>query len=466
MLARPALRGVKSRSPNFDSAHAELISQVKCAQRHSPELKEMWHTYCDTEANGNRDPGRHSESFLQAFVAQAREADPSLSLPSLHFETEEKQALVLQVKRLQVTSQEDKDYWHEYCDADGGGIRDPTRHDVAFLLEFLNRIGVDALAYDESALVHDEVTWPKSGGAPEALISEVKSVQRHSTELRDMWHDHCDTRGSGIRDPGRHSESFLQEFLTQVQATDTSISWPSTQVETAEKGALISQVKRLQVSSKEAKDQWHEYCDTEGGGSRDPARHNVAFIREFLRRMGEQDDVHVQPAPDQRLVEEVKAMQKSDESYKIMWHEFCDTGLAGVRDPARHDSATLRRFLSSLPSVPPVTATKPSAPSALVDKVKQAQKTSTEWKDKWHQHCDSEGGGVRDPAKHTAAFLTRFLSSIGFAAAAKLPAAGFVVGARPAAAGVNKPNGPVGGRPIVPAKRPLGWVHVPAAKRR
>merc|ERR1740129_1186637 len=53
-----------------------------------------------------------------------------------------------------------------------------------------------------------------------------------------------------------------------------------------------------------------------------------------------------EPSKDQ-LVFKVKAFQRSSEEQKQAWWTHCDTSLAGVRDPARHDATTLQAFLSS-----------------------------------------------------------------------------------------------------------------------
>jgi len=45
-------------------ATESLVMQVKKAQRSSEELKKAWHSMCDADGNGVRDPARHDASFL------------------------------------------------------------------------------------------------------------------------------------------------------------------------------------------------------------------------------------------------------------------------------------------------------------------------------------------------------------------------------------------------------------------
>lgn len=46
---------------------------------------------------------------------------------------------------------------------------------------------------------------------------------------------------------------------------------------------------------------------------------------------------------------------------------------------------------------------------ALVDRIKQIQRNSIDDKESWWSYCDSEGRGIRDPNRHDADFLKRFL---------------------------------------------------------
>merc|ERR1712176_556584 len=96
----------------------------------------------------------------------------------------------------------------------------------------------------------------------------------------------------------------------------------------------------------------------------------------------------------------------------------------GVYDPSRHESSFLQRFLvdqnikitgetdtsdNAARSVGGCSATYSTTVEPLVQRVKSAQRMSEELKQAWHEMCDTEGGGIRDPSRHDAAFLLRFL---------------------------------------------------------
>eukprot|EP00930_Biecheleria_cincta_P046737 TRINITY_DN32273_c0_g1_i1.p1 TRINITY_DN32273_c0_g1~~TRINITY_DN32273_c0_g1_i1.p1 ORF type:complete len:1514 (+),score=356.94 TRINITY_DN32273_c0_g1_i1:36-4577(+) len=117
------------------------------------------------------------------------------------------------------------------------------------------------------------------------------------------------------------------------------------------------------------------------------------------------------------LVEQVKALQRSDPGAKEAWWNYCDMYLQGVKDPNRHDEATLQEFLSSYESgghtknshsgeggVPMGSKTE------LVDRVRQLQRADPGARQAWSEHCETQKG-IKDPNRHDAASLHQFLSN-------------------------------------------------------
>lgn len=277
------------------------------------------------------------------------------------------------------------------------------------------------------------------------LVQQVKHLQRSSEELKAVWHQACDAEKGGVRDPARHDVAFLQRFLQASEATAAAKSQgeaafgiqmrPQSQMQQdPQQGALVAQVKRAQRAG--LKDAWRQHCDAEAGGMRDPSRHTIASLRRFLETV----DLPAETAPgsqggmgatDMHLVEKVKCAQRSSPEWKDLWRKYCDAGGGGVYDPMRHENGFLQRFLSEHginPEVPagigagrmaggprPIGATSAPVSSTLeplVQRVKLAQRASEELKKSWHHMCDAEGNGVRDPARHDAAFLLRFLEGV------------------------------------------------------
>lgn len=52
------------------------------------------------------------------------------------------------------------------------------------------------------------------------------------------------------------------------------------------KDACVQKIKALQRSSEDAKKQWWNFCDSQQGGVRDPTRHTVRVLQEFLSGLG------------------------------------------------------------------------------------------------------------------------------------------------------------------------------------
>merc|ERR1719240_1532562 len=113
------------------------------------------------------------------------------------------------------------------------------------------------------------------------------------------------------------------------------------------------------------------------------------------------------------LAMRVKAYQKQGEREKNAWHTFCDAHLGGIRDPSRHDAATLQRFLATHQAQGGGGAYVASAQNPLVMKVKSYQRQGAAEKDNWHHYADSNCGGVRDPSRLDASSLQTFIATYG-----------------------------------------------------
>mmetsp|Transcript_71037 Transcript_71037/g.219639 ORF Transcript_71037/g.219639 Transcript_71037/m.219639 type:complete len:417 (-) Transcript_71037:110-1360(-) len=206
--------------PEEGDDHLALVARIKAVQRDSDQGRNQWHNFCDTSGKGTRDPSRHPASFLRSFFEALRDGSIPQGLEALHERPlpenndDPKEALpilVAKVKQGQRTSVEFKQRWWNYADTQHDGIRDPSKHDVASLRRFLSDIAPGTL--------------PSSGGsadAPPQLAERVKQMQRQSEQVKQQWWWYCDTFGAGVRDPARHQEAFLQQFLSMCEAQQVS----------------------------------------------------------------------------------------------------------------------------------------------------------------------------------------------------------------------------------------------------
>lgn len=280
----------------------------------------------------------------------------------------------------------------------------------------------------------------------------VKQMQRSSPEAKEQWYAYCEAYGENVRDPAKHDSEFINTFITQFNSGARLEPSKSTQT-------LVQFIKLGQRKSPGWKQVWERYCDTQakpvdgGRPKHDPMMHDSSFIEGFFDYIGRMAlsggggvpmmGMMGEPAAKKMkgtggmpiamnmgnmpLVNQIKAYQKLGEYQKSNWHNYADQNLGGVRDPARHDAATLQQFVvmygvpqaSGGAVVPPVAAgaarasPRGGAPVQLVEKIKAYQKQGEQQKETWHSHCDVNLNGVRDPSRHDSATLMKFISTYG-----------------------------------------------------
>mmetsp|Transcript_80765 Transcript_80765/g.224803 ORF Transcript_80765/g.224803 Transcript_80765/m.224803 type:complete len:271 (-) Transcript_80765:156-968(-) len=114
----------------------------------------------------------------------------------------------------------------------------------------------------------------------EILVNRVKTLQRSSHDIKQLWYTHCRKSGSTGFDPNRHDEASLQAFLNSFERDQRGSE--SSTVNYGSKAALIQKVKDLQRSSPENRRTWYAFCSAQGTPNYDPARHDEAFLRRYV----------------------------------------------------------------------------------------------------------------------------------------------------------------------------------------
>eukprot|EP00416_Gambierdiscus_australes_P038335 CAMPEP_0171107430 /NCGR_PEP_ID=MMETSP0766_2-20121228/66797_1 /TAXON_ID=439317 /ORGANISM="Gambierdiscus australes, Strain CAWD 149" /LENGTH=222 /DNA_ID=CAMNT_0011568731 /DNA_START=76 /DNA_END=744 /DNA_ORIENTATION=- len=213
----------------------DLVAQIKDLQRNEPGAKEQWWAYCDALGQGVHDPAKHPSSFVQTFIDNHKAgqrfeaatptggggggADPHM--------------LALLCKEGQRKSPHWKTTWAQYCMSYGGGRNDPEKHDMSFLVGFLDYVGqrgMMALTAGGASLADlggpaakRARTGPAGPAGPSArgyfnapekdgLVARLKAFQRSSEEAKELWGSYCDQHLGGVRDPARHDSATLQQF--------------------------------------------------------------------------------------------------------------------------------------------------------------------------------------------------------------------------------------------------------------
>lgn len=180
-----------------DGSQDELSAAVKLGQKLSPAWKAAWVRYCQVNGESTYDPARHTREFLLGYMeflgktalgglgavqpaafgrgahgavqhgsvvlrhgpavygvhVAPRRAAPLLEVPPAkrrrvagNFEPAasggaEVEAMVAKVKALQKTDPSRKQQWSDFCDQQGSGVKDPSRHDAQSLQAFFSQIG-------------------------------------------------------------------------------------------------------------------------------------------------------------------------------------------------------------------------------------------------------------------------------------------------------------------------------------
>jgi hypothetical protein len=294
------------------------------------------------------------------------------------------------------------------------------------------------------------------------LVQKVKEMQRSDPIAKEQWYAYCEQYGDDVRDPAKHNVGFINGFITQYNSGQ--------RLEFAGGQQLARFIKLGQKKSHAWKGVWEQYCGaSDNPREHDPAKRDYAFLEgffDFIGRksaaagafgvmagmggMGGMGGMMAMPRMDMGppaakrmrpaapppmamsgdLASQVKAYQRLGETEKNNWHTFCDTHLGGIRDPGRHDAATLQHFLSTYQGgsggacsgayAAPAMQHKPPGPPAsggatnpLAVKVKAYQRQGAAEKDNWHHFADSNCGGVRDPARLDTASLQNFIATYG-----------------------------------------------------
>lgn len=167
-------------------SHGELVRRVKRLQRENESQRVLWWQWCEANGQGVRDPRRHVPKFISDFFhALAANAIPDVPVKcgagiasvgadasnSLGFTSgvhlgfsgqligseaqvpirptavagaaigdSTHEELVARVKDGQRQSLDWKRRWWRYCDQNGSGVRDPRRHEPAFIFQFLQQV--------------------------------------------------------------------------------------------------------------------------------------------------------------------------------------------------------------------------------------------------------------------------------------------------------------------------------------
>lgn len=199
-----------------------------------------------------------------------------------------------------------------------------------------------------------------------------------------------------------------------------SIASPSEVVQDQER--MFKAVKAFQRTSREARARWNDYCDVYGKGVRDPLRHPPAFLHHFF----ELRDQGCLPELEASIHERSLSSALSQEDYRAILEAKAQRAIR-VRSLRQYfsrrfgavkvkavDSSGLLEFLRIVEEAD--TRNPYACPAQFQSPwgqcVKKMQSSRLTWKLQWDAHVESNGRGIRDPSRHPAEFLIKFLKQV------------------------------------------------------
>eukprot|EP00929_Paragymnodinium_shiwhaense_P009776 TRINITY_DN1140_c0_g1_i1.p1 TRINITY_DN1140_c0_g1~~TRINITY_DN1140_c0_g1_i1.p1 ORF type:complete len:238 (+),score=71.90 TRINITY_DN1140_c0_g1_i1:83-796(+) len=234
----------------------------------------------------------------------------------------------------------------------------------------------------------------------DALIQKIKDLQRKDPEAKKQWWSYCAAEGGNIRDPAKHNEAFLGEFITNFES-GMRIELPEDSFSDKEKIAeLIKLGNRKSTSWKAA---WDMYCRGFGGGKMDPHKHDEQYISGFFDQLGQCGMMALQQQQQQSwgmggMGMGMGGMGKGMGGMGMgMGGGWGKGGGGWGKDGGPSKKAR----------------TGDSAKDKLIDRIKAFQRSGSDSKEAWWSYCDSSLNGIRDPAKHSADQLEEFCSGHG-----------------------------------------------------
>jgi len=340
------------------SSKEELIDRVKKLQgEYGDSVCDYWHSMCAQTRINKFNPSLHAPAFLIDFL---NFVEPIVALIN---------SLVKLVKAAKASGREIEKAWETVCNKQGGGMRDPRRQSIQFLEAFLDDVrrgayGQAGKAWAQANLhqwapplsatarqvagrgpIVGSVPMHASESGKADLVAECKQVQAHSEDMKQAWQDFCDAKGGGVRNPAKHDAAFLTAFLTGAAVVTAPVSRGS------EFDRLVDEIKGKHKFSAKILKSWHDYCEVEGTGMRDPRHYDTEFLQNFLTCLS--DGVFGEIVRDEehkRLVKELCQKKSEDPAIHKRWDLFCDLNGLSFRDPIRHESDFLLRFLYRMES--------------------------------------------------------------------------------------------------------------------
>lgn len=267
-------------------------------------------------------------------------------------------------------------------------------------------------------------------GSKAELVDAVKALQRTDPGAKQAWWDYCDAQLEGVKDPNRHDEATLHDFLSAYEGGGLAAA-----------PAPARQPARQPTRSPAARAQpsWGPPARAAAFGMAAAPRWSPApaYVAQIAQMTG---------MGGNGLTDFVKVGQRQSNNWREAWKLYCAVYGNGINDPNKHDDAFTKGFIDYVGELaaqglealaaqegivveqgggkrpPPSGFGGPPAKrqafgggdaekAGLVDKIKQLQRTDPAAKQAWWDYAEANLNNVRDPSRHDADALSGFLAS-------------------------------------------------------
>lgn len=281
------------------------------------------------------------------------------------------------------------------------------------------------------------------------LVDQIKGIQRSDANAKQAWWEFCDTNLAGVKDPNRHDEHILQQFMDAYASGSLVATGVPAQPRQGKSGGKGTKDAGYGGGYGGQQQSWGGKggCVAPMGGNAGMGGMMQQMMGAMMGNMG--------GGGGGGLTDFIKVGQRASPTWKTCWRNYCQVYGNGMFDPSKYDEKFISQFLEYIGDLANTDLTSQAmtqgitlddgssdrgqkrsfagdygaankrpawaaqvadasadpAKTELVDKIKALQRADPEAKQAWWKFCDEALGGMKDPNRHDANTLQQFMSS-------------------------------------------------------